>query len=415
MLLALNWPSLRKATTILDPFLYLIFFISTINSVAIELAFFQSQADALYFLVMGIFTNLLLYWNAEKKAVPEEPPPEEKWLALTIVLLSIRFIVFDLEAVLLLLKTGSFTTVWQQAAIERQTSVDIPKYVVYSVIGFFEVYVLSYNLIFSQSRWKKILSALLISWGILCSYLAGSRAAIFYYAIAAGQFIVHFRGAIRLRILTKWMNLAGVIAGAIFIMLMTYYSTLNETVSEESSWSEGAKAVANRVFGNADGVVYFIEFERGIETSPVNFFKYNFIVINKRLLGEEYPNLGRRLYEYVMGRSVDFGGPNFTIVLQSKIIAGWFGFFYIALLCYLWGLSRRAHAARGTLLDIYLFNLGYSAVWMFIDSEAQLVRLMVVTAILSPLLLYCSFTEGWFNKRLFFVGRDDRRLLFREK
>ena len=203
-------------------------------------------------------------------------------------------------------------------------------------------------------------------------------------------------------------SIAG-IAVVVFVVIMALYSSIGSGVSGVDS-SQGLKVVNNRVFGNADGLEYFLAYEKDFKPSPFNFIKYNFVIIMKRVTGEQYDNLGRHLYQDALGQQVDFGGANFTILLQARIIAGALGFLYVLTIVVLFYWSRQIIATRGTLLDIVLFNLSYGMVWFFVDSEAQFARLGVTFLILGPLILICFFVERWSSSIRILRGlRSDNR------
>jgi hypothetical protein len=383
----------RRRMILLDPLVYLLFFISTINAFLLESWLADHDSGALYFLANGLFTNLALLLMPRDQYVKEQPPKPDRWIWMVIVLCLVRLVLLDAPRMLSLLRLGYVDAISETVTNNTQ-SVNIPNYILGCLLDFFQTYVFCYNIFFGERKWRKIVGVAGIGLGIISGYLGGSRAALFYSLLAIGQFLVYFRHLIDFR--RYWLRIAliGSAAAGVFVVIMALYSSIGTGV-EGVDFSQGLRVVQNRTFANVDGVQYFLTYEKDFPPSLYNFIKYNFIIIVKRITGEHYDNLGRRLYQDALGKQVDFGGPNFMILLQARIIAGSFGFLYILAVVSVFHWSRRIYAARGTLLDIVIFNLCYGMVWFFIDSETQFLRLGVSLAILSPLILVSAVVERW--------------------
>lgn len=403
---------LRRRMFALDPKLYLMVFLSSINAFCIERYLSLGGLDVVYFIIMGCWCNICMLLMPQDKILPRPPPRvEDKWLPVLLVLCVVRLIFADIPHLIQFVESGFVVGVTEsQTTGALLPDSTVLQYVYTMVLQFFQSYLFTYNLICSKVRWRRVVGLIGIVVSILSGYLGGSRATIFYTFLALGHFLLYFRHEIDLR--RYWWRLTTVAGAAIcaFFVLMVVFSGIraSDGNTQHVDLEFGADRVATRLLANADGIEYFLIFERQMETELYNFVKYNFVFIIKRLTGEDYPNLGRRLYQNAVGRDVNYGGPNFTVILQSRVAFGWLGLIYIPVLVLGLYLSRHVIALRGSFLDIYLYNMTYCMVWFFIDSEAQFARIITITTLSLPVLIYVIFVQGQAETVRFFPFLKER-------
>lgn len=406
-LIGVNFYFIYRARILaLDPKVYLIVFLSSINAFCIERYLTLGGQDVIYFIVMGLWCNVCLLLMPKDRVLPPPPRHEDRWLPFLLTLCTIRLALLDIPHLIQFVESGFVAGV-----MESQANVGyllpgsaLGQYIFVITLQFFEGYCFAYNLLLSKKRWRKVVGLIGLIMSVTSGYLGGSRATIFYTCMMLGQFLIYFRHEIDLRRYWWRITSGAAAAVAVFFFIMIVFSGIRSSDGNEKhiDMQFGADRVANRMFANADGIEYFLIFERSMETELYNFVKYNFVFIVKRVTGQDYFNMGRRLYQDAIGKEVNYGGANFTVMLQSRVAFGWFGLIYIPILvCGLY-LSRQIYALRGSFLDMYIYNMSYCMVWFFIDSEAQFARFMAITTVFFPVLVYTIFVGGRVNTLQFF-------------
>ncbi len=396
---------LRRRILALDPKVYLMVFLSSINAFCIERYLTIGGRDVIYFVVMGVFCNLCLLLMPRDRQAPPPPRVEDRWLWVLLILCAHRLIVSDIPRLIEIVQSGFMVALAENrdgAATLANSA--ILQYLFSGTLQFFEAYCFSYNLMFSKLRWRRIVGFSGILLSIISGYIGGSRAALFYTFLSLGHFLIYFRHEIDAQ--KHWWPITkvAVLGVGMFFPIMVLFSSFRSSEGNERylDLEFGADRVATRFFANADGIEYFLVLEREIETDLYNFVKFNFVFLLKRVTGDDYSNFGRRLYENAVGRSVNYGGPNFTVLLQSKVAFGWLGFVYIPVLVIILYISRHVYATRGSFIDICFYNLSYCAVWFFIESEAQFARILTFSALLLPTAVYSLFLSRRIESIRFF-------------
>jgi len=225
--------------------------------------------------------------------------------------------------------------------------------------------------------------------------LTGERGVIMHYALSIGFSAFFFRAYLNKKLGIK-INKIAIFVAIIIIFGSSFVSTLVlQNTGHSIDISDAFFVIQNRIFGNADGLYYFLSNNGFDLLSPFGFIDYNFGVFIKFLTNIEIKNFGWLLMQRVYGNDLAVvQGANYIIHLQALNFFNPF-LFPIAIFITIWiSSSLRSLRPRKMLSinGIFLYSVASNALTLIADSEYAIYNFTFsILSIITLMFSYCFY------------------------
>ncbi|MBA6303752.1 O-antigen polymerase [Colwellia sp. MB02u-14] len=346
----------NKYTSILDPLVYHLLWISTFFSFLCSYIFELNNniALAFYFLmimVLYVFLLFLFIQNINRNKDVGELLEYRKvvilWAIMALLFFISKYSMFEY-----FLNNPPIS--WFLYRYQDLTGRNPVERILSTSTSIFLFYY-SFLLIFIYKRivfYVAFVIVLILSINIL----GGGRSSLIQFLLSLGMFAYYFYEHFSASFFNK-INFYGVILVCFSILIAIFVTSFYD------SGLDPIYVILNRVIANADGVEYYLKFDGAynIESSVIAYVKSTFGIFISPIVGS-VKNVGWQLTELVTGFEASFAqGSNFSLPLQIMVFPYYLSIFYVFIITYIVSYFRNLclSSNKKSALKYYLSNTGF--------------------------------------------------------
>lgn len=380
----------------LDPLFYILFWMSSIFSVSIELALKFQSSWAAIFLIECILLNICLYFFSSKLKVVQvslKLNHDKKAILFFVCMFVLIFIIDGFARWSYLLNNGLIASAMYKFGAHEKNQTFLLSYLI--ILPVF-IYLANFYILLGTQK-QKILAIFFVSHNVLIQTLTSERGALLNFLISFGFSAFYFRKYLSISY-RRNINLYATVLVLCSLFLAAFVSSMivesyvsSSSGSGSSGMTTGIAIIENRLFANADCLYYFLTNDGASLLDPLGFVIYNFGVFINAITAGGMKSFGWLLMDRVYGTNLEVvQGANYIVHLQALNYFSpmLFPFFLIASVWITLKLRYLSTAYILSLKDYLFYSISALSLTLLTDSEFPLLRLIIL--IFSVAVFYVS-------------------------